>query len=82
MRCPAPPPGRRGVPAVNVKGVYRVMRAHGLLARHSGSGAERRHDGRVAVDNSDQRWCADEFEIACDNGNRLFRARGALAAIR
>jgi putative transposase len=59
-------------PAVNVKRVYRVMKAHGLLLqRHSGDGAERRHDGRVAVDHSDTRWCSDGFEIGCDNGERV-----------
>ena len=29
---------------------------------------ERRHDGRIAVDRSDLRWCSDGFEIGCDNG--------------
>ena len=59
-------------PAVNVKRVYRVMKAHGLLLqRHSGGGAERRHDGRVAVDHSDTRWCSDGFEIGCDNGEAM-----------
>jgi putative transposase len=59
-------------PAVNVKRVYRVMKAHGLLLqRHYGDGAERRHDGRVAVDHSDTRWCSDGFEIGCDNGERV-----------
>jgi len=38
---------------VNVKRVYRVMKANALLLeRHTGSGEERRHDGRVAVDRS------------------------------
>jgi putative transposase len=61
-----------GEPAVNVKRVYRVMKAHGLLLqRHSGRGIERRHDGRVAVDQSDIRWCSDGFEIGCDNGERV-----------
>lgn len=61
-----------GEPAVNVKRVYRVMKAHGLLlARHSGAGLERRHDGRVAVDQPDTRWCSDGFEIGCDNGERV-----------
>ena len=63
---------RDNAPAVNVKRVYRVMKAHGLLLqRHSGDGAERRHDGRVAVDRSDARWCSDGFEIGCDNGERV-----------
>ena len=61
-----------GEPAVNVKRVYRVMKAHGLLlARYSGAGIERRHDGRVAVDQPDTRWCSDGFEIGCDNGERV-----------
>ena len=47
------------------------MKAHGLLlARHAG-GAERRHDGRVAVPERNTRWCSDGFEIACDNGERV-----------
>jgi putative transposase len=55
-----------------VKRVYRVMKAHGLLfERHTGNGAERRHDGRVAVDHSDTRRCSDGFESGCDNGERV-----------
>ena len=43
-----------------MKRVYRVMKAHGLLLeRHTGKGEERRHDGRVAVDHPDTRWCSD-----------------------
>jgi putative transposase len=57
---------------VNVKRVYRVMKTHGLLLqRHTGGGVERRHDGRVAVDRPDRRWCSDGFEIGCDNGERV-----------
>ena len=42
---------QQGGALVNVKRVYRVMKAHGLLLqRHTGGGEERRHDGRVAVD--------------------------------
>jgi hypothetical protein len=48
------------------------MKAHGLLLeRHTGEAAERRHDGRVAVDRPDTRWCSDGFEIGCDNGERV-----------
>jgi putative transposase len=62
----------QGGASVNVKRVYRVMKAHGLLLeRHTGNGMERRHDGRVAVDRSDSRWCSDGFEIGCDNGERV-----------
>ena len=61
-----------GQPAVNVKRVYRVMKTHGLLLqRHSGADIERRHDGRVAVDQSNTRWCSDGFEIGCGNGERV-----------
>jgi putative transposase len=57
---------------INVKRVYRVMKVHGLLLqRHTGNGVERRHDGRVAVDRPDTRWCSDGFEIGCDNGERV-----------
>jgi putative transposase len=42
-----------------------------LLERHSGTRIEPRHDGRVAVDQSDTRWCSDGFEIGCDNGERV-----------
>ena len=62
----------KGLEPVNRKRVYRVMRAHGLLLRrHCGSVDERRHDGRVAVDQSNLRWCSDGFEIACDNAERV-----------
>jgi putative transposase len=63
---------REGGRPVNVKRVYRVMKVHGLLLqRHTGKGEERRHDGRVAVDCSDTRWCSDGFEIGCDNGEQV-----------
>src|SRR6266498_601020 len=49
----------------------RVMKVHGLLLdRHCG-GAERRHDGRIAVDERNRRWCSDGFEIGCDNGEKV-----------
>lgn len=60
-------------PRVNAKRVYRVMRTHGLLLerrpRHPES--TRRHDGRVAVDRSNARWCSDGFEFRCDDGSPL-----------
>lgn len=62
----------QGLAPVNVKRVYRVMKAHGLLLkRHTGDGEDRRHDGRIAVDHSNCRWCSDGFEIGCDNGERV-----------
>ena len=62
----------QGGAAVNFKRVYRVMKAHGLLLeRHTGDGEEQRHDGRIAVDRPDTRWCSDGFEIGCDNGEKV-----------
>src|SRR5215217_5779878 len=56
----------------NHKRVYRVMKAHGLLLqRHAGGAEERRHDGRIAVDRSNLRWCSDGFELGCDNGEKV-----------
>lgn len=61
-----------GTPAPNHKRAYRVMKLHGLLLdRHAGGHEERRHDGRVAVDRSNLRWCSDGFEIGCDNGEKV-----------
>ena len=61
-----------GLPAPNHKRVYRVMREHGLLLqRHSGKEEARRHDGRVAVERSNLRWCSDGFEIGCDDGGKV-----------
>ena len=60
-------------PRVNPKRVYRVMAANGLLLpraprrRHS----SRPHDGTVAVQDSDLRWCSDGFEIKCDSGETV-----------
>lgn len=56
----------------NRKRVYRVMRLHGLLLqRHAGGREARRHDGKIAVNRSNLRWCSDGFEIACDNQEKV-----------
>jgi transposase InsO family protein len=58
---------------VNPKRAYRVMAASGLLLpkaplrRHS----SRPHEGKVAVERSDVRWCSDGFEIKCDSGETV-----------
>ena len=60
-----------GLPRVNRKRVYRVMRASRLLlARHTGKPA-RTHDGVVITLKSNLRWCSDSFEIRCWNGERV-----------
>lgn len=63
---------QQALPPVNVKRVYRVMRDHDLLLerRRKQPGA-RRHEGRVAVDTSNTRWCSDGFEFRCEDGDKL-----------
>ena len=58
---------------VNHKRVYRVMRDNNLLLfRHGNKPRDtRRHDGKVAVQTSNTRWCSDGFELACDNGEKV-----------
>jgi len=52
--------------------VYRLARQHKLLLqRYTGSPPVRVHDGKVAVDKSDQRYCSDGFEIGCDNREKV-----------
>jgi putative transposase len=60
-------------PRVNHKRVYRVMRDYRLLLRqHTGRPVDTRsHHGRIAVSESNRRWCSDGFEIACDNRERV-----------
>jgi len=61
-----------GRAAPSAKRVYRVMKVHGLLLRRDGEHrGERRHDGQVAVDQRNIRWCSDGLEIACDNGEKV-----------
>lgn len=56
-----------------LKRVYRVMRDHNLLLerRIKQPGVQRRHEGRIAVQTSDTRWCSDGFEFRCDDGAKL-----------
>jgi putative transposase len=60
-----------GTPAPNHKRVWRVMKAHGLLLQRHCGAEQRRHDGRVMVDQRNRRWCSDGFEIGCNNGERV-----------
>lgn len=64
---------RHGAAPINAKRVYRVMRMHGLLLQRPSviPRLERPHKGRVAVMQSNQRWCSDGFEFRCDNGQPL-----------
>ena len=60
-----------GPPAPNHKRVWRVMKENGLLLQRHAGGETRRHEGRIAVDQRNLRWCSDGFEIGCDNGERV-----------
>ena len=59
-----------GLKPPNHKRIYRAVKVHRLLLDRHAGGIERRHDGRIAVDERNRRWCSDGFEIGCDNGVR------------
>lgn len=59
-----------GLPPVNAKRVYRLMKTAGLLlARHTGHRRPRRHDGKIEAPRSNLRWCSDSLEFTCWNGD-------------
>ncbi|MBB7245636.1 IS3 family transposase [Escherichia coli] len=62
-----------GMPAINAKRVYRIMRQNALLLERKPAvpPSKRAHTGRVVVKESNQRWCSDGFEFRCDNGEKL-----------
>ncbi|MDA6433587.1 IS3 family transposase, partial [Escherichia coli] len=62
-----------GMPAINAKRVYRIMRQNALLLERKTAvpPSKRAHTGKVAVKESNQRWCSDGFEFRCDSGEKL-----------
>ncbi|HBS6304383.1 TPA: IS3 family transposase [Klebsiella pneumoniae] len=58
---------------INAKRVYRIMRQNALLLERKSTIplSKRAHTGKVAVGESNQRWCSDGFEFSCDNGEKL-----------
>jgi putative transposase len=64
---------QEGAARVNPKRAYRVMAQAGLLLPKAPRRRQssRPHDGVVAVDRSDLRWCSDGFEIKCDSGETV-----------
>ncbi|EFG8361378.1 IS3 family transposase, partial [Escherichia coli] len=62
-----------GMSAINAKQVYRIMRQNALLLERKPAvpPSKQAHTGRVAVKESNQRWCSDGVEFRCDNGERL-----------
>lgn len=64
---------QEGAGRVNPERAYRVMAQAGLLLPKAPRRRQssRPHDGVVAVDRSDLRWCSDGFEIKCDSGETV-----------
>jgi putative transposase len=63
---------RQGLRRINAKRVYRLAKGHRLLLqRYTGTPPMRIHDGVIAVERSDERYCSDGFEIGCANGERV-----------
>nr|CDS58092.1 Transposase ORF B, insertion element IS2, family IS3 [Serratia symbiotica] len=61
-----------GLPPVNAKRVYRVMSENRLLLLHDKPQCpQREHNGKVAVAESELRWCSDGVEFGCDDGKKL-----------
>lgn len=60
-----------GLTLFNHKRFYRVMKTYRLLLPKAPKRvvSARVHDGVVAVQESNRRWCSDGFEIGCDNGD-------------
>ncbi|MHP99991.1 IS3 family transposase [Escherichia coli] len=62
-----------GMSVSNAKRVYRIMCQNELLLERKPAvlPSKRAHTGKVAVKESNQRWCSDGFEFRCDNGEKL-----------
>ncbi|EOU2184818.1 IS3 family transposase [Klebsiella pneumoniae] len=58
---------------INAKRVYRIMRQNALLLERKPEipPSKRAHTGKVAIGESNQRWCSDGFGFSCDNGEKL-----------
>ncbi len=58
-----------GMPAINAKRVYRIMRQNALLLEGKPAvPPSKRAIRQSGVKESNQRWCSDGFEFCCDNG--------------
>lgn len=60
-----------GPPPVNAKRLYRIMGEYNLLLlQGKPEQPKHEHKGKIAVLESDMRWCSDGFEFGCDNGEK------------
>lgn len=62
-----------GAARINLKWAYRVMSQAGLWLPKAPRRRQssRPHDGVVAVERGDLRWCSDGVEIKCDSGETV-----------
>lgn len=60
-----------GLPPVNHKRIYRIMRQNQLLLAPFGRRPANVHDGKIIAIRSNMRWCSDGFTITCWNGDRV-----------
>lgn len=57
---------------MNAKRVYRVMSENRLLLLHDKpQRPQQEHNAKVAVAESELRWCSDGSELGCDDGEKL-----------
>jgi len=61
----------RGLPGINHKRVYRLMKMNNLLLQRYTGRPVRLHEGTIITLQSNMRWCSDVFEIGCWNGQRV-----------
>jgi putative transposase len=60
---------KNGLPRLNHKRIYRLMKQNGLLLqRHTGKPPGRAHDGQIVTIRPNLRWTSDGLEISCWNG--------------
>ena len=57
---------------VNKKGVYRVMKARGLMLPKTERTRDHKPTGKIMTLFSNTRWCSDCFEIKCYNGEKVY----------
>jgi len=61
-----------GLPRVNHKRVYRVMKeSQLLLPKYVGFKPERKHEGKVITLRSNTRWCSDSLQFRCWDGQKI-----------
>ena len=84
-RCFANRPNLDGMPAINAKRVYRIMRQNALLLERKTAvpPSETGAYWQSGREESNQRWCSDGFEFRCDNGKTAeSRSRWTAVTVR